>query len=142
MIDFNDLQKPLIAVLALGAAAAAGFAAGYLVGRDPETDRRLAKTAASGMLRARVAAAEAMENLGDLWADARAEALRDIEDEHAGTSRATVVAADSAAPAAAGVTRKKKVTRKKRSKAATTPRVKQARRGAKRTPLAAAANVT
>jgi hypothetical protein len=136
MIDFNDLQKPLIAVLALGAAAAAGFAAGYLVGRDPETGRRLAKSAASGMLRARVAAAEAMENLGDLWADARAEALRDIEDEHAGTSRATVVAADSAAPAAAGV------TRNKRSKAATTPRVKQARRGAKRTPLAAAANVT
>lgn len=133
MIEFNDLQKPLLAVIALGAAAAAGFAAGYLVGRDPETARRLARTAASGVLRARVAVAEAMENLGDLWADARAEALRDIEDEHTGTSRATVVAADASDSAAA------KVPRKKKSKAANTPRVKQARRGAKRKPPALAA---
>jgi hypothetical protein len=133
MIDFNDLQKPLLAVIALGAAAAAGFAAGYLVGRDPETARRLARTAASGVLRTRVAVAEAMENLGDLWADARAEALRDIEDEHAGTSHATVVDVDSAAPAA------RKVTRKKKSKATTAPRAKQARRSAKRAPPTLAA---
>jgi hypothetical protein len=85
------------------------------------------------VLRTRVAVAEAMENLGDRWPDVRAEALRHIEEEHAATSHATVVEVDSAAPAAA------KVTRKKRSKAANTPRVKQTRRGAKRTPLAAAA---
>ena len=133
MIDFTDLQKPLLAVLALGTAVAAGFAAGYLVGRDPETARRLARTAASGMLRTRVAIADAVENLGDLWADARAEALRAIEDERAGASPATVDAADPASPAAA------KVARKRQSKAANTPRAKPARRSAKRMPSAVAA---
>jgi uncharacterized protein YcfJ len=135
MIDFNDLQKPLIAVLALGAAAAAGFAAGYLVGRDPETARRLAKTAASGMLRARVAAAEAMENLGDLWADARIDAVRDIEDERADALQATPVTEDASAPRRPAATAK---TARKR-KPAKASRARKAPRLTKRKPLAAAA---
>jgi hypothetical protein len=81
MIDFNDVQKPLVAVLALGAAATVGFVAGYIVGRDPETARRLAKSMANGLTRSQVAFAEAMENIGDLWAGARADARRDIENE-------------------------------------------------------------
>jgi hypothetical protein len=100
MIDLNDLQKPAAAVLVVGAAAATGFVAGYLVGRDPELARRLARTLAGGLTRLQVAAAEAWENLGDLWADARAQAQRDIEAERfADDTGAPEAAPEATAPA-------------------------------------------
>lgn len=135
MFDFNDLQKPLVAVLALGAAAAAGFAAGYIVGRDPETARKFARTAASGLLRTRVAMAEAMESLADLWADARANAVHDIEDERADASQAGFVTEAASAPQRPTATAKAAQKRKpaKASRARKAPRV------TKRKPLAAAA---
>lgn len=135
MIDFNDLQKPLVAVLALGAAAAAGFAAGYIVGRDPETAHKFARTAASGLLRTRVAMAEAMESVADLWADARADALRDFEDERADALQATSVTEDASAPRRPAATAK---TARKR-KPAKASRARKAPRLTKRKPLAAAA---
>jgi len=93
MIDLNDLQKPATAVLVVGAVATAGFVAGYLVGRDPEMARGLVRSVAGGLTRLQVAAAEAWENLGDLWADARSQAQSEIE--------AKRFAAETAAPESA-----------------------------------------
>jgi hypothetical protein len=90
MIDLKDLQKPATAVVVIGAVATAGFVAGYLVGRDPEMARGLVRSLAGGLTRLQVAAAEAWENLGDLWADARAQAQSEIE--------AKRFAAETAAP--------------------------------------------
>lgn len=90
MIDLKDLQKPATAVLVIGAVATAGFVAGYLVGRDPEMARRLVRSVAGGLTRLQVAAADAWESLGDLWADARAEVQSEIE--------ATRFAAETTAP--------------------------------------------
>jgi hypothetical protein len=122
MIDFNDLQKPLVAALLLGAAATAGFAAGYVVGRDPEAARRLARIAASGLARTRIAMAEAMESLGDLWAEARDEVHREIESERlaAGAPNAVEEAQVTTAEIAATgrARRKKKAVRRPRAKAA------------------------
>ena len=98
MIDLNDMQKPLVAVLALGAAATAGFVAGYLAGRDPETARKLVGSVAGALTRTQVAFAEAIENIGDLWADARADARRDIEEERFATESVPAAAAQDIAP--------------------------------------------
>jgi len=136
MIDFNDLQKPLVAALALSAAAAAGFAAGYMVGRDPEGARKIARTAASGLVRTRVALAEAMESLGDLWADARADAWREIEEERAAAAEAPVTSAQAPVPPAK-VTGAASAARK--AKSAKSPRARKSRRVAKRSPVATAA---
>lgn len=103
MLDLNDMQKPLVAVLALGAAATAGFVAGYLVGRDPETARKLVGSVAGGLTRAQVAFAEAVENLGDLWADARADARRDIEEERFAAESVPAAGAQEIAPEAGPV---------------------------------------
>jgi len=103
MIDLNDLQKPLVAVLALGAAATAGFVAGYLVGRDPETARKLVGSVAGALTRTQVAFAEAIENIGDLWADARADARRDIEEERFAAESVPAAAAQDIAPDAGAV---------------------------------------
>jgi hypothetical protein len=101
MIDLNDLQKPFVAALALAAAATTGFVAGYIVGRDPETARRLARSLAGGLTRARVTTAEAMESLGDLWADARAEAEHELEKERFAAEAAAAAASTPVAGAAA-----------------------------------------
>ena len=80
-MDLKDLQTPLIGALGLGAAASAGFVAGYIVGRDPELARKLTGALASGLTRTQVALAETWENLGDLWAEARDEAREQVEAE-------------------------------------------------------------
>lgn len=132
MIDLNDMQKPLVAVLALGAAATVGFVAGYIVGRDPETARRLAKSMANGLTRTQVALAEAMENIGDLWAEARADAHRDIEDER--------FAAESAPASAAGdATRDVDTAAADRDLAAAQPRRRKPAARQKRTTRASGA---
>jgi type IV secretory pathway TrbL component len=131
MIDFNDLQKPLVAALLLGAAATVGFAAGFVVGRDPETARRLARAAANGLARTRIAMADAMEGLGDLWAEARDQAHREIESERSAATEAPVVAEKvTVAVAATRAPRKKKAVRR--------PRAKAARRAAKQRTVDAA----
>jgi hypothetical protein len=143
MIDLNDLQKPSAAVLVIGAAATAGFVAGFLLGRNPETAQGLVRAVANGFTRLQVTAAEAWENLGDAWAEARAESQRDIEAERfaeasAGEppeaparTAATAVAtpATGAATAAAGRRRGTGAVRKKAPSAA-----KKGRPAARRVP--------
>lgn len=72
-----DVARPNWGTLTLAvlAGTAAGFAAGYLVGRDPAAARRVAGRAAHwaalGTEQATLWAAQLREQLGDLWAEAR-----------------------------------------------------------------------
>lgn len=104
-MKFEDLAKP--GLLALGIAGMAGtallgFAAGVAMARDPEGPRRAARTvvrgAAHGFERAALLAAKAREELGDLWAEAREEAVAAVDEADFG--RAARRAAAGAAPQA------------------------------------------
>lgn len=105
----EDLARP--GVLALGivgiaATALLGFAAGVAVARDPEILRRTARRVARGLESATLMAAQAREHVGDLWAQAREEAVAEVDAadfERAATKAAKVapVAAAAAAPAKA-----------------------------------------
>lgn len=155
MIDLNDLQKPATAVLVIGAVATVGFVAGYMVGRDPALARGLVRSLAGGLTRLQVAAADAWETLGDAWADARAEAQRDIEAERfaadAGSAEApadsapgasTVLATASTSAAAATAARRRGAgARRKKAKKApgSAPRA-ATRRVSRRKAVAAAAS--
>jgi hypothetical protein len=66
-------------VLGVAAAGALGFVAGFVVARDPEVLRRLARTMAGGVERISGALAESREELADLWAEVREDARQDIE---------------------------------------------------------------
>ena len=104
-MKIEDLTRPspfalgAIGLLGLAAAAAAGFAAGIAVGRDPQaaqrTMRRVAREAARGVEHAALLLAQAREHVGDLWAEAREEALAEVD--AADFERAARGAANSAA---------------------------------------------
>jgi hypothetical protein len=80
-MDPKDLVKPGAIVLGLAAATALGFAAGYLMARNPELARRAARALAGGWERVGGALAESREELADLWAEAREDARTTVEDE-------------------------------------------------------------
>lgn len=110
-MKFEELARPgLLAVGALGFAATAllGFAAGVALARDPEglrrTARRVAGEAARGFERASLLAAQAREQIGDLWAEVREEAVSEVDTADfkraaARASKATPAAAAAAAAA-------------------------------------------
>ena len=127
MIDLKDLARPPV-LLALAGTAAVGFAAGYLLGRDPQLLRRMLAAAAQGWEQTRVAVAEAREDLADQWAGATESARQDIEE--AAFAAGPVAAADASAtvtPAAAAVvTEAAAPARTKRARASTTRRSKPA----------------
>ena len=103
------LGKPGTIALAVAAAAAVGFAAGYLVARHPDLLRRWMAALAAGGERLTGSAAEAREHLADLWAQAREEAQQAAEDESfaaahaaAAVSAAARSSSQTEAPAAEG----------------------------------------
>jgi hypothetical protein len=75
----KDLFGPGAALLGVAAAGALGFAAGFIVARDPRVLRRVAGALAAGAERVSVAVAESREELADLWAEVRDEARADAE---------------------------------------------------------------
>lgn len=95
----KDLLKPGTIALGVVAAGAIGFAAGFLVARDPQRLRQLARAVAGGVERVAVALAESREELADLWAEAREDARHDIE-----TQAFTAAAAATASAAAVDAT--------------------------------------
>ncbi|MDM7950846.1 hypothetical protein [Hydrogenophaga sp.] len=119
-MKIEDVARP--GVLALGivgvaATALLGFAAGVAVARDPAVLRRTVRGLARSMERATLLAAQAREHVEDLWAEAREEALAEVDAadfERAATSAAT----------AAPETMPGKATHKRtsRSRKAITPR--------------------
>jgi hypothetical protein len=99
----EDLVKPGAVVVGIAAAAALGFAAGYLVAKDPALLRRLMRSLAGGVERLTGAVAESREELADLWAASRAGARDAIEDESfaAAAASAAMAAASAVGKAAA-----------------------------------------
>jgi hypothetical protein len=105
-MKIEDLTRPGIMVLAalgaagLAATALAGFAAGVAVSRDPEGMkrklRRVAQSAARGLEQATLAAAQAREQIGDLWAEAREEALAEVDAADFDRAAATAGPAEAA----------------------------------------------
>jgi hypothetical protein len=77
----DDLVKPTFGLLAFAATATLGFAAGYMVARDPELLRRLARSLAGGIERVSGAVALSREEFADLWAEARDRAQQAAESE-------------------------------------------------------------
>ena len=121
-MKIEDFTRPslltlgVLGVVGLAATALAGFAVGVAVSRDPEALKRsarsLARNAARGIEQATLLAAQAREHLGDVWAEARQEALAEVDEADfaraaAAAPMAAPVAASSAAPVAARRPRKK-----------------------------------
>ena len=105
-MKINELARPgLIALGVMGIAATTvlGFAVGLAMARDPEalrrTARRVVREAARGLERASLMAAQAREHVGDLWAEAREEALAEVD---AVDFKRATAGAYKASPAAAG----------------------------------------
>lgn len=96
----SDYIKPGAIALGVAAAAALGFAAGYAVGRDPQLLRRSLRAASGGMERLLGAWAETREEIGDLWAEAREDARRAVDDADFEPAAAEAHAAAAAAPQA------------------------------------------
>ncbi|MCX8113933.1 MAG: hypothetical protein N3D71_02555 [Burkholderiaceae bacterium] len=99
MIDAKDLLKPGAVVFGVAAAAALGFAAGFVVARDPAALRRLARAVAGGVERVSVALAESREEFADLWAEVREQAREEIQ-ERAFAAAAAVPSPEAQPPAA------------------------------------------
>lgn len=98
LFDPKDFFKPLGSIAALAGSAALGFVAGYAVGRDPAAAKRLMQFVARSFDRASLAVAETREELGDLWAEARADARAQWEEaqfaEHEAAAAAAAAVAD------------------------------------------------
>jgi hypothetical protein len=85
-MKIEDAARPgLIALGLAGMAATAmlGFAAGIAASRDPEglkrTARRVMRETAQGLERAALMASQAREHIADLWAEAREEAVAEVD---------------------------------------------------------------
>jgi hypothetical protein len=135
----EDLARGGLVVLGVAAGALLGFAAGVAYARDPQVLRRTAarylRGAAQGVEQATLMAAQAREHVADLWAEAREEALADVDAaDFARRAAAAGAAAPAAAPArpaakrarkpaatAAAASAAKKATRRTRKAASTAP---------------------
>jgi hypothetical protein len=100
----EDLARGGVIVLGVAAGALLGFVAGMAYARDPQVLRRTAarylRGAAQGLEQATLMAAQAREHVADLWAQAREEALAEVD--AADFARKSAAAAAPAAAAAAG----------------------------------------
>ena len=107
-MKIDELVRPglmALGVVGIAATALLGFAAGMAVARDPKalrsTARRVVREAARGLERASLMVAQAREHVGDLWAEAREEALAEVD--AADFKRATAGASKASPTAAGGV---------------------------------------
>lgn len=81
-MKIEDMARPgmlALGVVGIAATALLGFAAGVAVTRDPEALRRVARRVARGLESATLMAAQAREQVGDLWAEAREQAVADVD---------------------------------------------------------------
>ena len=118
-----------LGVAGLAATALAGFSVGVAVSRDPEALKRsvrgLARSAARGIEQATLLAAQAREHLGDVWAEARQEALAAVDEAdfaRAAAAAAAAKAASMVAPAASKRPRRKTTSAATGAESGTKPR--------------------
>lgn len=107
-MKIDELARPglmALGVVGIAATTLLGFAVGLAMARDPQalrrTARRVVREAARGLERASLMAAQAREHVGDLWAEAREEALAEVD--AADFKRATAGASKASPTAAGGV---------------------------------------
>jgi len=127
-MKIEDMARPagLMAIGMVGIAATAllGFAAGVAVSRDPEalkrTARRVAREAARGLERVSLMAAQTREHVADLWAEAREEALAEVDaaDFELAARRGAAAAAE---PPAAAAPRPRRAAKPRARRAAARP---------------------
>jgi hypothetical protein len=96
MIDLKDFARPPV-LLALAGGAALGFAAGFVLGRDPRLLQRVLAAAAASWEQTRLAVAEAREEVADQWAEATEAARNDIEEAAFAAAPAAAAAAEAQA---------------------------------------------
>lgn len=125
-MNFKEIGRPgLFALGATGIAAVAfiGFAAGAAVASDPQLFRRTFRRVARGMERATLVAAQTREHMGDLWAEAREDAIAEVD--AADFERAASSAAKSAPAAAVKAVpikaRRKRAANPRKARKSTTP---------------------
>lgn len=112
-MKIEELVRPgvlALGVVGIAATALLGFAAGVAIARDPEALRRTARRVARGLERATLMAAQAREHVGDLWAEAREEAIAEVDAadfERAASSAAKATPATAAAAAPTKAPRKR-----------------------------------
>lgn len=107
-MKIEDIARPgmlALGVVGVTATALLGFAAGVAVARDPEVLRRTVRRVALGLERATLMAAQAREHVGDLWAEAREEAVADVDAADFERAAASAPKAARAAAAAAAPTK-------------------------------------
>lgn len=125
-MKIEDIARPgilTLGVVGIAATALLGFAAGVAVARDPDVLRRTARRVARGLESATLLAAQAREHVGDLWAEAREQALAevdaaDFERAAAGKPKTAPAAAAAAAAAAPGKSARKRASRPRKARAA------------------------
>ena len=107
-MKIDELARPglmALGVVGIAATTLLGFAVGLAMARDPQalrrSARRVVREAARGLERASLMAAQAREHVGDLWAEAREEALAEVD--AADFKRATAGASKASPTAAGGV---------------------------------------
>jgi|GEM_PF-2349183 len=146
------LARGGLLVLGVAAGALLGFAAAAST-RDPQALRRSAarylRGAAQGLEQATLMAAQAREHIADLWAEAREDALADVDAADFARQAAAAAAAAEAGPAAAAAepaaAPKRPAAQRKRRPAPTAaavaaaPVAKKAARRSRKTPPAASA---
>ena len=127
----EDLARGGLVVLGVAAGALLGFAAGVAYARDPQVLRRTAsrylRGAAQGLEQATLMAAQAREHVADLWAEAREEALAEVD--AADFARKAAAGAAAAAPVRPAAKR----ARKTAAAQAAAPAAKKAARSPRKT---------
>lgn len=109
MTNLKSFASPAV-LLALAGTAVVGFAAGYLLGRDPHLLRRVFAAAAGGWEQTRLAAAEASEEIADHWAEAGETARARVEEGAFGAAAAAAATVPEA-PAAPPIRKAKRPAR-------------------------------
>lgn len=130
----EDLARGGLVVLGVAAGALLGFAAGMAYARDPQVLRRTAarylRGAAQGLEQATLMAAQAREHVADLWAEAREEALAEVDAADFARRSAAATAATTAAASAAAAAKR---ARKAAAAEAASPAAKKAARRPRKT---------
>ncbi|HEY9027980.1 MAG TPA: hypothetical protein VIO33_07445 [Burkholderiaceae bacterium] len=127
-MKIEDLASPgliVLGVVAIGATALLGVAVGIAAGRDPkaltDTARRAMRETARGIERVALWGAQAREHVADLWAEAREEALAEVDAaDFARAARRGKTAGNGAEPKKPGA-RRPAAKRRRKSASAETP---------------------
>jgi hypothetical protein len=125
-MKIEEIAQPgviALGVVGIAATALLGFAAGAAVARDPEVLRRTVRRVARSLERATLVVAQAREHVGDLWAEAREDAIAEVDaaDFKRAASSAAKPAPAAAAPATPVKAARKRAASPRKGRKSTAP---------------------